>query len=638
MPAAGEVWQFEVRLRSAAGLLNPGGFDYQRWLFSKGIDGTAYIRQSQHNRRLQLASGWNIHHNREHLATAIERHCTDCPRAGLIKALALGFRGDIEESQAQLLRDSGTAHLLAISGLHIGMVALLFFALGSFVWKAGVLRNGINRLQFASSSALLASAMYAAMAGFSLPTVRALLMLLIVYLALQLRNRINLLHCLCLCVIIILLIDPLSVGSISFWLTFSALLVIAFAQFRLPSGLTWWRQLLALQLCFSILFLPVGIVAFGQVNPSALLANIVAIPLLSFVVLPLILLAVPLAAAGFTWSQWLLQLVDTLLGWILVWFEWLLQSGLGSFAVTSIPLMISVLLLPVGLLLLMPAALPGRSFALLLLLLPFVWSMPRLQQGEYQLTLLDVGMGTSLILQTRHHSLIYDFGPGNRWGYSAADWALLPYMRQQGIDEADLMVISHVDQDHSGGFHSLLADYSPEKLLSGTPRKLVRRFRLAYPVQSCHGYPDWHWDGVDFRFLSTQSDGGNSNNRSCVLQVIGHQRMLIAGDIETRQEAKLVLAFGDELAADVLLAPHHGSNTSSSAAFVASVQPRHVLFTLSADNRWGFPKPEVVARYRNIAARIYRSDRDGAIQMQSRQAGLRVKAHRIKGQRIWRDG
>ena len=167
---------------------------------------------------------------------------------------------------------------------------------------------------------------------------------------------------------------------------------------------------------------------------------------------------------------------------------------------------------------------------------------------------------------------------------------------------------------------------------------VVRRFRLAYPVQSCHGYPDWHWDGVDFRFLSTQSDGGNSNNRSCVLQVIGHQRMLIAGDIETRQEAKLVLAFGDELAADVLLAPHHGSNTSSSAAFVASVQPRHVLFTLSADNRWGFPKPEVVARYRNIAARIYRSDRDGAIQMQSRQAGLRVKAHRIKGQRIWRDG
>jgi competence protein ComEC len=203
----------------------------------------------------------------------------------------------------------------------------------------------------------------------------------------------------------------------------------------------------------------------------------------------------------------------------------------------------------------------------------------------------------------------------------------------------DLLIASHVDQDHSGGLRSFLGNYQPERLVSGTPDELAERFRLGHRVRSCHHYPDWRWDGVSFRFLSVASTGAkaSTNNRSCVLQVSGYQRTLIAGDIEAEQEGKLIQSLGDDLDADVLLAPHHGSSTSSSEQFVSRVKPSHVIFTVAAGNRWGFPRASVISRYRAIAAIQYRSDIDGAISLHSTANGLRVKTARRSGHRIWRD-
>jgi len=282
-------------------------------------------------------------------------------------------------------------------------------------------------------------------------------------------------------------------------------------------------------------------------------------------------------------------------------------------------------------------AIPGRyRVAMAILAALLCWQPPLLEPGEFELQVLDVGMGSSMLLRTRHHSLVYDFGPGRPERYSAAVSALLPVMRQLGIEDADLLIASHVDQDHSGGFTSFIGDYQPSRLLSGTPAELRSRYALAHRVRSCHGYPDWRWDGVGFRFLDIDAGALSTNNRSCVLQVIGYHRLLIPGDIESSQESWLGETYGDALAADILLAPHHGSNTSSSQAFIQLVRPRLVVFTLSHNNRWGFPTPAVLARYRAQDVALYRNDQHGAIRIHSLAQGLRVTTLREPPRRIWR--
>jgi competence protein ComEC len=247
-------------------------------------------------------------------------------------------------------------------------------------------------------------------------------------------------------------------------------------------------------------------------------------------------------------------------------------------------------------------------------------------------------MGTSVLLRTRYHNLVYDFGPGKPGVFSAADWALLPLMRRHAIDIPDLLIVSHVDQDHSGGLLSFIGQYRPQMLLSGTPHKLRARFGLEDEVRSCHQYPAWRWDGVDFRFVTsdTSTPGSGSNNRSCVLLVHGHHKTLLPGDIESRQESKLVEEHGNLLMADILLAPHHGSNTSSSWRLLDQVRAKHVVFTLSRNNRWGFPKVVVTSRYDRLGARQYRTDRDGAVRFTSSMEGLMVMNAGSPPRRIWR--
>lgn len=636
IPLAGERWVFEAKLKQPIGALNPAGFDFEAWLFSRGVDVTGYVRESVANRKLESAAMTSANYWRMHIASDIDRGCGNCEHRGLIKALALGFRGDIPIAQKHLLQSSGTAHLLAISGLHIGIVTLLFYGLGRHCWRLGLYRGGLNRAQVAWLLALAAALGYSALAGFSLPTVRALIMFSLLWFALQARNRINLLQSISLAVIVIVSVDPRAVGSNSFWLSFAALLVIAFVQFRIPVRMRWWQQLLALQCSFSILFVPIGILIFDQFNPAGLLANIVAIPLVSFVVLPLVLGGCLVSLPGLGGSHTLFKLADNLLAFLLNYLDWLLVAGLNSIAV-SYPVPLIVITLISVVILLFPR-IPGiRKVAMITLVVAALWQPSRLEYGAYELIILDVGMGTSVLLRTRNHTLIYDLGPGKADRFNAVDWALMPVMLRYRIHRPDLLIVSHVDQDHSGGMHSLGANYQNWNLLSGTPEELGSKFGIRHPVRSCHQYPDWRWDGVDFSFLTagTQSHNSSSNNRSCVLAVNGTHRALIPGDIEASREMKLLLKYGAALAADILLAPHHGSRTSSSMAFVNRVNPRHVVFTQARKNRWGFPVDEVVSRYNSVNASQYRSDKDGAISMQSSAEGLIIKAMRNPVRRIW---
>ena len=536
-----------------------------------------------------------------------------------------------------LLQSSGTAHLLAISGLHIGMVAFLFYGIGGYAWRLGAYRCGMNRRGLASLCALIVAFGYAALAGFSLPTVRALIMLAVVLLGLQLKRKIELSQSLTVALVVILLVDPLAVGSSPFWLSFGALLVIAFAAFRQPGRMPRWRQLLLIQCFFSLLFAPLGVIIFGQLNPASLPANLLAIPALSLLILPLVLGASLLSALDLGAAAPLLLLVDQSLEYLLVYLDALLQAGLQSRPMDRYPPLLVTLALLATLLILLPrwAGLRRPAFAIFAVLL--FWQPSRPGPGEYELLVLDVGMGSSALLRTAHHSLVYDFGPGYRQGFNSGSRIVLPAMRQRAVEDADLLVVSHVDRDHSGGFYAFTDNYEAMRLLSGTADELRSRYDLRHRVRSCHEYPDWFWDGVRFRFLQTgEGPLRSTNNRSCVLQVLGHHRALLPGDIEAAQENRLVLEYGDALAADILLAPHHGSSTSSSAGFVGKVRPDQVVFTLSRHNRWGFPDSEVTARYDEHAARLLRSDQDGAIVFRSRSAGLEISTFRDPPRRLWR--
>ena len=633
----GERWQLEAKLRIPSGYQNPGGFDYERWLFVNGIGALGYVKPTSFNRLTGVSPLSIIDRWRSRIKQDIDQQCAECDNSGLIKALAIGYRGDIIPRHRQLLQDTGTAHLLAISGLHIGIVSALFFYIGRLLWQFYFHRFELSRPQFCATLAICSALIYAALAGFSLPTVRALIMLAVVFLAFNLRAGINLLNSIAISVIVILTFDPLSIGSSSFWLSISALLLIAFAQYRMTNQPQRWKQIVILQLLFSLLYIPISIVLFDQLNPASFFANIVAIPLVSLVIVPLGMLGSLIAGFDWFFAAWLFSASDLLLGLLLKYLELLEHSGLAAIQYSGTPFVV-LCLSTIGLImLLMPAGFPARKPALLLLLLPLLWQRPELEIGAYQLTVLDVGMGTSAVVQTRHHSLVYDFGPGNADGFSSAQWVLKPYLRHQGIKDPDLLIISHADQDHSGGFYSFLDDYDPSRLVSGTPQEVSEKFELTRPVRSCHGYSKWYWDGVIFEFLSLPviTIPTSENNRSCVLKVSGYDSMLLAGDIESEQELRLVEAFPGKLSASVLVVPHHGSSTSSTDEFLQAVQPRFSLFTVGKNNRWGFPREEVLANYSEVNSQVLRTDERGAITVYSRATGLKIELHRKPDSKIW---
>ncbi|MCH6565618.1 MAG: DNA internalization-related competence protein ComEC/Rec2 [Proteobacteria bacterium] len=634
---AGERWRLLVKLKSPGGYQNPGGFDYERWLLVKRIGAIGYVKSSDLNQLLESPAFWSIDQWRSQIGQGIDQYCADCSQAGLIKALTIGYRANIHPHQRELLQDTGTAHLLAISGLHIGMISALFFYLGRWIWQLGFYRIGYDRLRFSATLAFSAGLIYAGLAGFSLPTVRALIMLAVVFLALIFRSGINLINSIAIAVVVILIFDPLAVGSASFWLSISALLIIAFAQYLLSHQTSRWRQMMVVQFLFSVLFIPLGIGLFGQLNPASFFANILAIPLVSLIIVPIALLASFLVGFGLSLANGLFLVSDKLLGVLLDYLELLLNSGLSAHPGGSIPYVLLGLSAMGLLIITMPKGFPGKMPAVLLVVLPFIWQRPEIEFGAYQLTLLDVGMGTSAVIQTRNHSIVYDFGPGNAYGFSAAQWVLVPFLRQQGIEQPDLMIISHVDADHSGGFISYREHYDPARLISGTPDEIQKRFRLRSAIRSCHLYPPWYWDGVSFEFISPPATSKlkSSNNRSCVLRVSGVHTSLLTGDIEAEQEFRLLGTMPEKLRASVLLAPHHGSATSSTSSFLQKVSPRVSVFTIGRNNRWGFPDARVLEAYGLVNSQIYRTDRDGAITIQSSASGLKVSRYRKDRPRLW---
>lgn len=634
--APGQIWRLEMKLKQPHGFQNPGGFDYERWLFSKGFHATGYVLTSDQNRLLDKDL-FSLSALRYHINQQIEAHCENCRYGGLIQALAIGYRGNIDPQQRRLLQQTGTAHLIAISGLHIGIISAVFYALGRFLWIRVFFYSRINRREFAMMMAWMAGLGYSLLAGFDLPAQRAMLMLSVVLLSLLLRTPLNLLNTIVTAMILVLVAEPLAVLSESFWLTFSALFIIAFGSLLLQQQKSRLRQLVIIQCLFSILFIPLSLFIFGQIHSASLLANLLAVPLVSFVIVPINFILLTLFWLPDALLEVLYAGLNGLLAVLLNYLQFLQDSGLQAMSLSKIAgwklLFLSFLLV---LLLLPKGVLPKRCWIALLPMLVFL-PQRQLDWGELEMTVLDVGMGTSIVMQTRHHSLIYDLGPGNDKGYSLGEWVVLPYLQHQGIARPERIVISHADQDHAGGFYAIRDKLDQKTVFTGTVEGIKQKFSQLGIVRNCHQTSSWMWDGVKFEFLSTIMDKTDSeNNRSCVLKIsLLKQTILIAGDIEKRQELKLLAVAADKLKANILVAPHHGSLTSSSAEFISAIAAEDIIFTTGFLNRWGFPRAEVKSRYLATGALLYQTDKDGAVQIKCREGDCRLQTFRQLHPRLW---
>jgi competence protein ComEC len=645
----GERWRLTVRLQRPHGNANPGGFDYEAWLLEQGVRATGYVRADETNAKLDaFVPRFNtlVERTRAILRDRILAQLPDQQYAGVLVALVIGDQRGIDQSDWQVFNRTGIGHLISISGLHITMIAGLAALVASWLWRRSFFTGAQLPLKLpaqkvAALAGALAALLYVLLAGFGVPAQRTLYMLSVVALALWTGRLASVTHVLCLALGVVVLIDPWAVLWPGFWLSFGAVAVILFgghgrvklretglkANLKM-AGQTQWSVTLGL--------VPLTMLLFGQVSLVSPLANAVAIPLVSFVVTPLALLGS--------------LLPDPLCGWLLLTAHGVIAGLAGALAyLSALPAAVWrapapqlwVFLLALGgtLWMLMPRGWPHRWVGAVAWL-PLLLQMPGFPApGTFRVTAFDVGQGMALLVETPGHRLLYDTGPGYTPGADAGSRVLLPYLRMRGIGALDGMVVSHSDSDHTGGALAVLAELQVGWLASSLADSHPIA-RAAPRHLHCAAGQRWEWDGVRFEMLhpaaSSYADPGpKANARSCTLRITnGRTAILLAGDIESAQEAALVRAGADGLRANVLLAPHHGSGTSSTLAFLQAVHPSVGVFQVGYRNRYRHPKKEVYERYGQLGIERLRTDELGALTLDF-DTGVRSQAYRREHARYW---
>ncbi len=627
--AAGSHWQMTVRLKRPRGSANPHTFDYEAWLLQQGIYATGYVRD-QDGAPQFLTPGTGLNAVREALRAQIHRRGLD--HQALIGALLLGDKTGLDAENQALLQRTGTAHLLAISGLHVGMVAGCFFMLGGLIGRLLGLtgwRYAQNPLLLAGVAALLAAAGYTLVSGAPLSAQRALIMTAVGILALLSRRRISADLAYALALAAVLLLQPLAVLNAGFWLSFVAVGVLIL-RFQGRSGsshsgalnrlLDWGRGAMQSQWAILVGLLLPSVLIFSGISVSGLVLNLIAIPWLGLLILPAVLLGAAVPLAPLKTALW--QFSDWQLGCLMDFLQWAdrVLPGWQSLPVPGVAL--AGMLAISCLCLLLPRGVPGRHLGWCLLPVVAVGLLPwqRPVAPYFQLTVLDVGQGLAVAAETERHTLVFDSGADSAGGWSGGSSVAAPYLIGQGRQSLDALVVSHGDRDHAGGVAGLLQRLPARRLIG--PGRLPHRLAA---IDHATGFPGASpciagnretFGELSLTWLWPRSGAmsGEENDHSCVgLLAWRGARILLTGDISSRVESQLQALYPDFAPIDVLVAPHHGSRTSSSAGFIQWARPGKVIFSAGFRHHFGHPHPEVVERYASRKVQQFNTAETGGI-------------------------
>lgn len=645
-------WDLTVRLRRPQATFNPGGFDAEAWMLEQGVRAVGTVRASARDAPARLVDErvlqWNacIDRVRARLRDQLERELQGRRYGSVIVALVMGDQSLIGEDDWALFNRTGISHLVSISGLHITMIAALAALAARLAWRRSTTLLRCCGLPVVGSVAAIGGGLaYCLLAGWGVPAQRTLLMLSVVALAQCARTRLAPGTVLAGAAALVCLWDPWAVLAAGFWLSFGAVGCIFLAADGRLAQEGWRsaaREALRMQGAITIGQVPLTIAIFGQVSVVAPLANAIAIPLVSYAVAPLALIGAALCSvpAGAVAGALLLHAAEAVFGALAQALHWLTAPS-WSWLALPMPPTWTVAAGAVGSAwLVAPAGWPARCAGICWLLPMFVWPVPEPARGELWVTALDVGQGMSLVLETADRVVVFDTGPRYSPQADAGDRVLVPYLRSRGIRRVDAVFVSHQDIDHAGGVTTLLRSISVGQVWTSIDPG-NRLIEGAADVERCVAGRSIELGALRLEVLAPpasvyDNQHATSNAHSCVvLAQMERQRVLLTGDIPARQEREMLQEHGD-VAAALLVAPHHGSHSSSSEELITSVHPRWVSMQLGYRNRFGHPHAEVVERYRAHDVQIVRSDEAGAAQWRFAADGkVELERWRIDHPRYW---
>ncbi len=667
---SGTIMTLKAKIKPIHGRVNPNGFAYEKWLVSESYIATGYVKKitteqieaKPINTRVNAINSIKqfYNHQRQKLYSHLESISANNQFQGLILALSIGEKRMISDEQWSIFKNSGTSHLLAISGLHIGIASLWsYYSVYFFIMFWNFLTKGryfLSPKRPAMLGSIIGGLSIALISGLGYPAQRAVLMLLVFYF-----NKISHRHystpsILSITFILIVLIQPFSILSEGFWLSFLAVSIILLSLSYGLKGengrsklVSWFR----VNLFIFIGLTPISWFFFSQVSIVSLATNLVLIPLTSLFTAPIVYLGMLLSSINIELASLIFNLANKLLT-VSYW----IQSELANwnndldYFNTSLGFPSLLLLIMSSILILLPSKFPSRILVLPITLVTLIGLFsPNLKQHQpFKMVVFDIGQGLAVYIGNEGKHLIYDTGYGNS-DFAMANSVILPFLKANGIKKIDRLIISHGDSDHRGGLESILSSISVKQLFSGDKIDVADQLIEGLPIQNCHSADSWRWGNAIFKFINFRKENpsrtsddlaiydNRSNNFSCVLSIsIKGKKLLLTGDIEKKAETLLIeqnAMINSHLKHDVIVVPHHGSLTSSTEAFVKIVNAKDAIFSTGYANQWQFPKTEVIERYRRYGANIWITDKQGAISLIFDKDDLMVSAERESYQHFW---
>lgn len=606
----GDAWQLQLKLKRNNGYQNLGGFDYEQWLFYKKIGATGYVRSSESNQLIEANQVGSIDQFRQNLRYSLQPFLQSLDFGGVINALIIGDRSFIKDSHWLLFKATNTTHLSVISGLHIGLISGFVFLLAQFLWRrCQYCCKRIPAQVLAAYFGLTSAFLYALIAGFSIPTGRAFIMASVVFISLILRRHHNVWQLYGLALILVLANNPLSIFSVGFWLSFYVVGVIIYGV-KQHQDKSWLFRALYIQLLISVATLPLIAWFFASGSLLSPVANLVAIPIFSFIITPLSLVGAVSMLVGLDYPAELSFAVanEALIG--LGYFLTLLQQfEFNQWHYTQTQTLDLILFVLAMFIALSPKALKLRALSVPILVLMILTPHEKIPKNTAIITILDVGQGLSQVIQTQSHTLLFDTGARYPSGFNLGESVINPYLQSKQIKTLDKIIISHADNDHIGGLADVLQTFEVEEILTSTPDKITQASSY------CTAGQQWYWDGVLFEILSpTQNTHLKGNNASCVLKVSTDKfSVLLSADIEKKAEKQLVKYQREKLKSDILISPHHGSKTSSTQVFLDAVSPSTIVVSSGYKNRFNHPAQKIVDRYKANNIKIINNNCAGQI-------------------------